>query len=438
MAELVRLDRGSFQQVRPRIFEGVVARVHAKGDGLRYSDGEEYRDQEELARIVEQLPGLRVVSYKEPDSENPPGHPEDLIANGADYHEIGIVIGAKIDGDKAVAQIYLHDEGALAAVEDGIKELSLGYRCSLDSERYQRGIIVDHLSVVPRARCGATCALRTDSAQPCGCVAQFVPHDKTTSMQAGEMTIGLSIVLDEKSKAVLDNLKNLSSAENTDDNQAKKDCICNSHAIVHTTEESIMDATEIQKQLDEALSKIAELEGVVGTMKKDAETVELEFNQAKLDLKKAEADLSAKTAEIEAVKADAQVKTDAAKAAKSEEEKKAFDAAVDARVELLADAVKVGVETKVDGQPLSDRAIKVAIVKKVDEMDIEDDRSMDFVNGMYSGAMRRATKAAASMAEVRQTIVENRDTAVENSDPYSVEAKLAEAAAAKQANRWRK
>lgn len=436
----IRLDRGTLgAQLRPRLFEGVVARTHAPDDPLAYSTGPEYRDLPELARIVEQLPGLPVVTYEPPDHDNPLGHPASLLATGAEYHEIGRVISGRVDGDLAVATIYIHDEGALREITDGTKALSLGYRCRLDENKYQRGIKLDHLSVVWRARCGETCSLRTDAAEgsTCGCVASSVPTAKVTSMKVADLTAGLKIVLDDESREILNTLGGVTVSATTlstgvgSNSDEHADCTCKNRANVVNNEGIDMDPAEIQKKLDEALAKVAELEGEVTSLKSDAEKTELELNQAKLDLNKAAKD-------ADAIKADALAKIEAAAAKAADAEKARSDAddeefakRVDARVELLSDAEKVGLE---DAKSLSDRAIKVAIVKKVDEMDIEDDRSADFVNGMYAGAMKRHTKAAESVAEVRTVIEENKDSVVTQKSP---EAEAKAEAEERRKNRWR-
>lgn len=505
---MIRFDRGKFQStVKPRLIEGVVARVHAVGDELSYADGPEYRELKDLQDIVDQLPGLPVVTYAEPNAENPPSHPEGLLVDGADYHEIGRVMGARLEDGKAVAQIYIHDKGALQAVEDGIKELSLGYRCTLDGERFQRNIKLDHLSLVSRARCGATCSLRTDStATKCPCLAQSVPDANILSMQVGEMTVGLKITLDEESEKILNSLQSLdttlnaaarkelapgdfavperkafpihdeahvraamsrfgqgdftstaekktayhkilakaksmgmdtSGFEKAWSGKMDESCTCNSHAMPHTNGESTMDAAEIQKKLDEALAKIAELETEITGFKtaKTDEAAALAVNQATADLKAETARADRLAGEIETIRTSAQAEVAAAKAARTDAEHTAFLAAVDTRVELLADAVAVGID---DAKSKTDREIKVAIVAKVDGMTVEDDRSADYVNGMYAGAMKRHTNAAASVAEVRTAIVEKQDAAAQvATDPYKKEAEISAAVEAKRANRWR-
>lgn len=145
------------------LFEGVVARTHGTGDALQYPSGPEYRDVAELDRIVAQLVGLRVVAYP----TDPTGHPEDLLKNGAQARVIGKIVSARRDGNEAVAAIMITDDAALEDIhQNGVKELSLGYETNLDSARFQRGVELDHLSVVTRGRCtgpGGTCALRVDA-----------------------------------------------------------------------------------------------------------------------------------------------------------------------------------------------------------------------------------------------------------------------------------
>lgn len=448
----VRLDlSGPLNKVRPRLFDGVVARTHSVEDPLSYASGPEHRDAAGLASIVGQLAGLPVVAAAEPDTEHPLGHPDNLLLFGVEYYEIGRVISGKVDGDKAVASIYIHDPGALREIEDGTRELSLGYRCSLDDNRTQTSIILDHLSVVPRARCGSVCALRTDALgaeapKSCGCLAKSMPGATNASVNVAEMEVALKIVLDENSKEVLSALSILGNTNLAPAPEAPAKCACNSHAIVHNTEIP-MTAEEIKK-LDDALAAVVALQTEVTTLKtaaaKTDEAAALALNQVTADLKAEKLAAEKLAADLEAAKADAKTKIDAAAQARTDAEETAFAARVDARVELLADATKVGVESfKLDGDKkvaLSDREIKVAIVKKVDEMDIEDTRSIDYVNGMYAGAMKRHAKADASVAEVRETLAANHDAAVVDvgKDIKTIEAELRAAEDAKRANKWRK
>jgi hypothetical protein len=439
----IRFDRGSLvAKTKPRIFKGTVARVHLPGDALNYATGPEHRDLAELTNLVSQLAGLPVVTACEPDSEHPLGHPTNLIISGVEYHEIGRIISARVTPEgHADADIYIHDRAALQEIEDGTKELSLGYRCSLDSDRFQRNIILDHLSVVGRARCGAACSLRTDALDAkCPCqLAKAMPPATIPSMQVADLTVGMTITLDEKSEKILNTLSQIS-ATPAEEISEHTDCTCNNRAIVHNTGVPNMDLEALTKNLDAALAEIATLKAEITNMQaaaaKTDEAAKLAENQAKADLKLASVMAEKLASEIEAVKADAQAKVDAANTARNDADAVAFLAAVDARVDLLDDASKVGIE---DARTKTDREIKVAIVKKVDDMDIEDTHTADYVNGMYAGAMKRHIKASASVAEVRTTIVENTDAVAEKvaADPLKTEAQIREATEAKRKNRWR-
>lgn len=440
----IRLDqRASFKKTAPRIFEGVVARTHAPGDGLVYPAGEEYRDEEELANMASQLAGIRVVTYAVPDPTNPLGHPDDLLVNGVEHHEIGIIQSGRVEDGKAIASIYIHDAAALQEIEDGTRELSLGYRCGLDSGRFQRSGIVDHLSIVPRARCGSVCALRVDSAgnatgyaEPA--LASSVPDATTLSMATLPQGSVEALV---NTEAFQNAVKSLLDAQPVSVALSEPvmlaPCACNSHAMPHT-KDSNMTVEEIQTKLNEALATAEALKAEIATLNTDAakkdEAAKLALDSATADLKAEVARAEKLAGEIEGVKADAQTKIDAAESARTDADIKAFAEAVSARVELFADAAAVGIE---EYTAKTDREIKVAIVAKVDEMDVADTMSADYVNGMYAGAMKRHAKASASVAEVRQIIVENRDSAVVETNPLKKEAEIAAAVEAKRANRWR-
>lgn len=135
---------------------GVAARLHAPGDPLRYPWGVEYRDSEGLRAIADQLPGKPFVAL----------HPNGMIRKGAAAKIIGKVKSAKVDGEHVEVEVDLTPEGQ-QFVDDGNRELSVGYDASLDAQRYQRGIDVDHLAAVPLGRCGAEC--RLDAISDCGC-----------------------------------------------------------------------------------------------------------------------------------------------------------------------------------------------------------------------------------------------------------------------------
>lgn len=159
---MLRFDRGPLAKPvrdgRTLTIEGHAARVHGDGDPLVYGDGPEYRDRDELRRIVSQLRGVPVTL----------DHARGLVRDGAPAKVVGRVDNAWLDGDHAAVSITITDPEGIDAIEAGTKELSLGYETHLDASRYQRSTVVDHLAIVDRARCGASCSLRTDVRNDCG------------------------------------------------------------------------------------------------------------------------------------------------------------------------------------------------------------------------------------------------------------------------------
>ena len=113
------------------------------------------------------------------------GHPSDEVtASNVRTHEVGTVMGAaRADGDHVAGEVAIKDAKAIKLVQDGLQELSPGYRIRLEEKpgadpRYgypgneagrwdsvQRDIRVNHVAIVPRARGGSTIRLRMDSAE---------------------------------------------------------------------------------------------------------------------------------------------------------------------------------------------------------------------------------------------------------------------------------
>lgn len=310
--------------VKATIFEGRVARVHLPGDALIYSTGPEHRDADEVKNIVNQLTGLPIYL----------GHPTIFPASKSGQKVIGTVQAGRFDDDSAVARMVIEDEEALAAIESGKKELSLGYAASLDSDRYQREIVLDHLSLVDQARCSAACSLRVDE----------------------ENTVKVEVALTEELKAVLTEIKEVVANAPVVE---KADCACKNHTMPHTNGESMdtvlkSEYDALQAKLDEANKKLTELEVLATNAKKDAEVA-----QGKLDA----AEKAVEEAKADAIAATAKAKTDAEEAFAKE-----LSVRVDARVALISEASKVLKDT--DLSKMDDRTIKCAVIKHVDGDDV--------------------------------------------------------------------
>ncbi|AOI65547.1 hypothetical protein WS51_18265 [Burkholderia territorii] len=96
-------------------------------------------------------------------------HPDDFVAP-ANYATLtrGVMLnprrGSGIEDDLLLADILIKDPSAITAVqEEEIEEVSLGYEADYEQvspgRGVQRNIVVNHVAIVPRGRCGPRCAI---------------------------------------------------------------------------------------------------------------------------------------------------------------------------------------------------------------------------------------------------------------------------------------
>ncbi|MBN4665426.1 DUF2213 domain-containing protein [Pandoraea nosoerga] len=96
-------------------------------------------------------------------------HPEDFVAP-ANYTTLtrGVMLnprrGSGLEDDLLLADILIKDPDAITAVQDEeIEEVSLGYEADYEQvspgRGVQRNIVVNHVAIVPRGRCGPRCAI---------------------------------------------------------------------------------------------------------------------------------------------------------------------------------------------------------------------------------------------------------------------------------------
>lgn len=409
-------------------FEGRVARVHTPEDPLQYNTGPEYRRADEVQRIVDQLVGIKVTMH----------HPKGLLSQGAEARVIGTVIAARMDGEYAVAVIALDDETAIEEVKSGIQQLSLGYQCNLDADRYQVGIQLDHLAVVPAARCGESCALRADEATwseadyhcpGCQC------NDRKDGVTAAAIADG--VWNDAMSK-----MPTKKAAEGDEEcpcqgskpasESRHETCTCKTDANCYS--DAYMD--ELKNQLAAAIADAAAEKVRADAAEKRANEEKVRADsavalatQAEIERDNAKRELAAETA-----RADAAVEQAKADAEKARQDAAASTAsAVAARVKLLTEANKVLGETE-DRMAMADRDIKVAVIKHVDGDDVPADKPDLYVDGIYDGALKRHAKGAGSRADTVVAIHQMRQdgaaAVVAAADPMAGE-KAAQAALAR-------
>lgn len=423
-----------------KVFEGRVARTHAPGDALHYDTGEEYRDLAEVRRIVDALPGIKITLT----------HPDGLLGQGVEAKVVGKVLAGRLDGDHAVAEFVIFDPETLAAIQSGVRELSLGYQCVLDATRYQRDIKLDHLAVVAAARCGASCEIRADGS---GCTCANT--DTLTAAQRRMIPAGRFAVPDrgvlplEDAGHVRDAMARFGETHFMGPAE-KKGAF---HRVLARAHELGIDPSNFEKKWGHRLdgdcasaisvptsaSDVPARESEVTTEQLEAALAaeKTRADQAAADLETAKTSLAAANAALETARAAAataeaateQVKKDAAAAetarlAATETARKDAEtaaAAETARKDAEAAALKVRVDAMtsanailgsvdkdgnaIDRSAMSVRDIKCAIVKHVDGDDIAADKHEAYVDAMFDGAVKRHRTGADALAGARAAIV---------------------------------
>lgn len=96
-------------------------------------------------------------------------HPEDFVTP-ANFAALGkgsmlnLRRGSGIEDDLLIADLLITDQAAIDAIQDdGIEEVSLGYEADYEQvspgRGVQRNIVVNHVALVERGRCGPRCAI---------------------------------------------------------------------------------------------------------------------------------------------------------------------------------------------------------------------------------------------------------------------------------------
>ena len=92
-------------------------------------------------------------------------HPPDFVTPETfKEYAVGAVQNVRGDGDRIIADLLIMDESAIKAVENKeFRELSCGYDADYEQVSVGRGrqtrILGNHVALVGRGRCGATCAI---------------------------------------------------------------------------------------------------------------------------------------------------------------------------------------------------------------------------------------------------------------------------------------
>lgn len=427
----------------------VYMRPDKHGNIVRH---EEYRDAAELARLAGRLPGKPLIVLHPKNKKN--------LKRGGVAKIVGRIARARVDGDHVVVGVKFTHPDADRAVANGIRELSLGYDAKLDQAGFQHEIDPDHLALVPIARCGPTCELRVDAEDDaegeaqCQCsrddgdLSAKERHHLPSSDFAVPSTEGLPIEdeghlraamarfnqehfpsSDARSAArrrILARAKELgvdaSGFAKEHQDQCSTGTTCKGCAMCqggqYTESRTTMD--ELTKQLTKALEDAAAHKARADQAEKDrdaqrtrADAAEAKATEFEVKAKNAEKDVATERTRADQAETKAQEAADKARHDADE----AFDSRVNQRVTLLSSATPIiGKDAKgeqVDISKMPDRAIKVAVIQRVDAEDVPDGKPDAYVDGVFDGALKCHAAAKGQRAEVRQAIKNGRQDAAQ-------------------------
>jgi hypothetical protein len=246
------------------------------------------------------------------------------------------------DGFHLAVDVSITEKQAIAAVQAGKTALSCGYTCDLEPKAgvwcgvpydyIQRNIRYNHVAIVDAARAGDAARLRLDSAG-----AVMVADNKGAGMASSSKRQEANQMADNLKKITLD-------------------------GVERQAEDAVV--VELHKTKERADQADAQLTSV---------KAELSQTSAKLDA--ANEQVTKLTADLEAAKAE---KLDQAK----------FDAAVNAKVQLIAIAAKAGVE-KLDGT--NEELMKAIILKASPDAKL-DGKDANYIQARFDMAVEQLEK----------------------------------------------
>lgn len=363
---VIRYDRGTLRPAR-RLDNGmiVVDGLLTRAGVFEYlnSDGtmrKEYRPDEEVFN-KESMDSFAMIPFVD-------GHPPDglLTAKNAKKYAVGALdSNVRQDGEYLAGTIAVYDQDVIDKMEHGTRELSCGYEIELDEtpgvtptgERYdvvQRKIRGNHVALVSHGRAGETACVRMDAAMQ-------QPIKENYEMKP--------------------------------------------------TEEELKKAMEAaQGRASAAESRVLELETQLKESQTRADKAEGELESVRVDLAKLkQLREDEKPEQKDAIIAGLKSELAAAKKARADQAA-TFDSklqdAVKARVKLEAGASLVLRDVE-RFDSYSDREIMVEVVKKLHGVVIDDDKSMDYVQARYDGAMEGFTIGAKAINSLRNVVSEN-------------------------------
>lgn len=315
-------------------------------------------------------------------------HPPVMVEPGnAEKYVAGAVGDAKMDGGWVVAPLKIYTADAIAAVEGGRVQLSVGYSCRLDygageweGQKYdatQREIVVNHVALVDFARAGVGASLRLDAGDAIAVVCDTT--GALASNQENRMPHELRIdglvfqVTDPNAQAAYD--RALKQRED-----AKSEAVAQNATAQSVAAQAVKDKDTAQAKADNAASELKQIRDT--KISRIGITVAEALDEAKCD--------AALTSVVQAAAA--------ARAALLVEARKHLGA------NEVFDAHKDAKSGK-DVPAKSDLEIKRLVVEKLDSSVKLDGKSEDYVQARYDGLVEAAgKKVVAPLAQLRAAV----------------------------------
>lgn len=353
----LRYDIGTLQPAKRRADGTVVAEAHLTRTGVfTYinKDGSARREYRPDSEVFkpESLETFKMV----PVTDDHP--PEMITAANARKYAVGST-GETIrkDDTHVLGTIAVHDANVIAKMDSGKLQVSCGYTCDVDE---------------------------TPGTTPTG--------EKYDAIQRNIQGNHLAIVYRGRADSARVRMDAAVTRYETDEIETET----RPRVVNQRRDDSVMN-------LEQALAALADAQQKLGAEKSRADAAEKIATAEKARADKAEG-------ERDGLKD----KFDAADKAR----KDAIDATpalVRARVALETKAGPIlGAEFKMDGA--DDRAIQLAVIKKVTNVDIAADKSMDYVAARFDAAIERASTSAEVFQAANAAIVQSRADGITGAD----------------------
>lgn len=223
-------------------------------------------------------------------------HPSEAVS-AANWKDLAVgVVGGEVvrDGGFVKVPLALMDAAAIKAVQEGTREISMGYVCDLafedgvtpDGEPYQavqRSIRINHLALVPKGRAGPQCRLGDRSAtQPEPSTA--LDHNGGRHMALKTITVdGLPVETTDAGEAAINKLRGLlndsysamKKAEEDDQKaMAKKDAdLAAKDAEIADLKAKVLDAAALDALVAERAAVVAKAKALDASVVTDGKTI---------------------------------------------------------------------------------------------------------------------------------------------------------------------